>query len=521
VAGHFAGPTGIRDIPALDPELISVILDAVADGITVQGPDGRVILANLAAARASGYETPRAFLEVPSKQLLERFELLDEDRESLSWSDLPGPRVLAGEPVAGRVVGYRDRATGQERWVSVTALPITDPRGQVVLAVNAFHDITDRKRAEDELREQQAAAQALLAARLGDEVRLAELVTAERARSAELDAIIGAIGEGIVVIDPNGELALANSTGQRLLGPRAGLDLDGLLDRFEGLEGLTLPALIEKGPVSGRLRGPEDRWIELAAYAVEAPAEGVGGSTILVLRDVTEARTREQARDAFIGVLSHELRTPVTTIYAGAKVLARTESKLSEEDRLSIFEDLHAEAERLHRLVEDVVALTRVGEGALEVGNEPVLLQRVLPMVVRSEEGRWPGGRFELHLPPDLPPVAGDTTYVEQVVRNLLANAMKYGGSDSVARVEARLSRDESEVEIRVLDSGPGFPNDASERLFELYYRSPEIARQISGSGIGLFVCARLIAAMGGHIWAANRPTGGSEFGFALRAMRG
>jgi two-component system sensor histidine kinase KdpD len=246
-----------------------------------------------------------------------------------------------------------------------------------------------------------------------------------------------------------------------------------------------------------------------------------GRSTILVLRDVTGAREREQARDAFIGVLSHELRTPVTTIYAGSELLARGETKLDEAARVGIFKDIHAEAERLHRLVEDVVALTRFGEGALEIGNEPVLLQRVLPAVVRSEQGRWPTGRLELELPYDLPPVGGEATYVEQVVRNLLANAMKYSGSDAVVRILVEVAPSGAEVQVRVLDAGPGFPEADAERLFELYYRSPSVSRKVSGSGVGLFVCARLIDAMGGSVWAVNHEGAGAEFGFALRVIPG
>src|SRR6185437_1849447 len=111
----------------------------------------------------------------------------------------------------------------------------------------------------------------------------------------------------------------------------------------------------------------------------------------------------------------------ITTIYAGAKLLARDRG-LPEATRADILEDIHGEAERLHRLVEDVVALTRFGEGALEVGNDPVLLQRVVPAVARSEEGRWPGRTIEVRLESDLPPVAGDATYIEQVVRNLVTN---------------------------------------------------------------------------------------------------
>jgi signal transduction histidine kinase len=364
------------------------------------------------------------------------------------------------------------------------------------------------------------------AERRSDEVRLAELVTAERARSAELNAIIGAIGEGIVVVAADGRVSLANRTAEELLGtPDAG-PLDEPLDRLALPQGMDLAALAAHGPIQARLHGSEGQWLEVSAYPVEAsPAETAGtpdhagGSTILILRDVTDAREREQARDAFIGVLSHELRTPVTTIYAGAELLARGETKLDEAARVGIFEDIHAEAERLHRLVEDVVALTRFGEGALEIGNEPVLLQRVLPAVVRSEEGRWPTGRFELELPFDLPPVAGEATYVEQVVRNLLANAMKYSGIDAVVRILVEVAPSGAEVKVRVLDAGPGFPEVEADRLFELYYRSPTVSRKVSGSGVGLFVCARLIDAMGGYVWAVNHHGAGAEFGFALRVM--
>jgi signal transduction histidine kinase len=349
------------------------------------------------------------------------------------------------------------------------------------------------------------------------EARLGELVRAEQARAAELNAIIGAIGDAIVVVDREHRIPLANPAAERLLARLPERTLEALVGRFDREPPTDVAALVRDSPFQVRIRGGDRRWYEIAAYPVDPTAGGQPAETILILRDVTEARQREEIRDSFIGILSHELRTPVTTIFAGAKVLARGNGTLNEEARIGIFEDIHAEAERLHRLVEDVVALTRVGEGALEIGTDPVLLQRVIPAVIRSEEGRWPGGSIEMDLAPDLPPVAGDMTYVEQVIRNLLANAMKYGGPSSTVRVEARpLGK---EVAVRVLDRGPGFAADETERLFELYYRSPSVVRRVSGSGIGLFVCARLIEAMGGRIWAAERPGGGSEFGFTLQSL--
>lgn len=509
-----------RSLDDFDPARLRRIVDVVADGITVQAADGRIVYANDAAALACGFDTADELVAAGREAVLARFELVDDDRQPLDPRALPGARVLRGEPASDLAVGFRILATGEERWAIVSAVPLRDRLGHVEFAINAFHDITDRKVAEDERDRERTRLAATLSERLADEARLAELIRSERARSAELNAIIGAIGEGIVVVDPDGTITLVNRTARRMLGPFEEIDLDAVLARFE--RAAELRAQLGTGPVQARLVG-DGRWLEVAAYPVESYApeapqqagEGAGG-TILVIRDVTAARERDQARDAFIGMLSHELRTPVTTIYAGAKLLSRG-GGLEPETRVSIFDDIHGEAERLHRLVEDVVALTRYGEGALEIGSEPVLLQRVLPAVVRSEEGRWPGGRFELALEPDLPPVAGDATYVEQVVRNLLANAMKYGGPEAIARIVAADAA--GEVQVRVLDNGPGFPTEDAERLFKLYYRAPGPARKISGSGIGLFVCARLIEAMGGRVWALNRPAGGAEFGFALRAM--
>jgi two-component system sensor histidine kinase KdpD len=236
-----------------------------------------------------------------------------------------------------------------------------------------------------------------------------------------------------------------------------------------------------------------------------------------MLRDVTAARQRQAIRDTFLGVLSHELRTPVTTIFAGSKVLARDEDHLPEETRREIFSDIAIESERLHRLVEDVIAMTRFGEGEGDVGAEPVLVQRVVPAVVRSEESRWPGVTFEMEMPAGLPTAVADPTYVEQVVRNLLSNAAKYGGAGTTVRVT--MAAEDDEIRVTIRDDGPGFPPEEAAQIFDLFFRSARTASAAAGAGIGLFVCARLIRAMGGRIWATSRPEGGAEFNFTLRIM--
>ena len=355
--------------------------------------------------------------------------------------------------------------------------------------------------------------------RIEVQVRLQRLAQSEHSRAAELNAVIRAMGEGVIVCAADGMISLANPAAERLFPDVAGQSYEDILGQLDDPDRLAPRPGGPAGPVELRMRADPDRWVEITCYPVNVGIglATAGEETIVLVRDITEARRREAVRETFIGVLSHELRTPVTTIFGGAKLLARERSTLDEDTRRGIFQDIYEEAERLQRLVEDVVALNRFAEEGGEIGWEPVLLQRLVPRVVESEEARWPGVSFALDIAPALPTVTADPTYVEQVVRNLLSNAAKYGGPGSTVTLAAEAGH--GEVLVRVLDDGPGFPADETSRLFELFYRSPGTAASATGAGIGLFVCARLVAAMGGRIWAVPRPAGGAEFGFALNEL--
>jgi signal transduction histidine kinase len=368
-------------------------------------------------------------------------------------------------------------------------------------------------------------------ARLESEAQLGRVASSERERAAELKAVIESIGDAVVVCDAAGGVALANPAAQQLLGNRLAGGLRSILRAFDwGAEGRapTLAALksgVELRMVRGTRRkgaggagSGRQPWMELSMYPVvvgdgQTPADG---GTLLVMRDITAARDSRQVREAFLGILSHELRTPVTTIYGGAQVLGR-ETTVAEDVRREIYADLRAEADRLYRLVENLLVLSRVEREGLQVEPEPVLLQRVLPRIVRSEGSRWPETTFETEVPPGLPPVAAEETYLEQVLQNLLGNAAKYGGKEVIVRLGEQAGADgRGEVVVLVLDDGPGVNEADAEHLFEVFFRSPSAARRASGAGIGLFVSQQLVKAMGGRIWARNRPAGGAEFGFAV-----
>jgi len=333
----------------------------------------------------------------------------------------------------------------------------------------------------------------------------------------------------VVVFDGRGNVLLANPAAEKLLGRRLKQGMRAILRSFIWPPGHRPSVLREAGSIELQIKADElaadppavDRppapnpWMEVSAYPVRV-GEGTGSGevgTIVVMRAVTAARDARAVRDAFIGILSHELRTPVTTIYGGSEVLARSGNTLAESVRREVYDDIRAESDRLYRLVENLLVLSRVEREGLAIEREPILLQRLLPRVVSAEAMRWPAAKFELDIKPGLPPVAAEETYVEQVVRNLLTNAAKYGGGTIFVRAELA---SEGRVRVSVCDDGPGFSPGEELRLFEIFYRSPAATRRASGAGIGLFVTQQLVRAMGGQIWAANRAEGGAEFIFEL-----
>jgi signal transduction histidine kinase len=212
---------------------------------------------------------------------------------------------------------------------------------------------------------------------------------------------------------------------------------------------------------------------------------------------------RQQIRDAFVGVMSHELRTPVTTIYGAAKLL------IADPDRpelRSLLEDIEAEAERLRRITEDLLVLSRTEHALLQVVPEPIRLRPVVGAAVADAVRRVPEARIEVRIDDGVPPVTADAGYVRQILDNLLGNALKYGRGTTVV---VRVTRGAGDVRMAVEDGGPGLSPTEHERVFDLFYRAPENQRSASGTGIGLFVVRQLARAMGGDANVESvEPTG-------------
>jgi signal transduction histidine kinase len=249
---------------------------------------------------------------------------------------------------------------------------------------------------------------------------------------------------------------------------------------------------------------------------LETVVRVLSGPVELAAHYAAEVRASE-LRDAFIGVISHELRTPITTIYGLSKMLRQRGATLDGAVVSKAIEDIEAEADRLQRLVEDLLVLSRAERGKVEVDGEPIGMARLIRRVAEAERQRS-GRTIDVRIEPGLPLAIGEETYVEQVVRNLLTNASKY--SDEGRPIAVTAGEEGDEIVVRVLDEGIGIAGADAARAFELFFRSKSATRMASGAGIGLFVCRQLVEAMGGRIWAEPRETAGTEVGFSLPVHR-
>jgi PAS domain S-box-containing protein len=401
------------------------------------------------------------------------------------------------------------------RYVSIPIMPGMRPIGAAGLSWPHEPDLDEATVAHLQALVD-AGAQALGRARLED---------AERRTRYLLRAIVDQIPLGLLIMEPDGSRPLYMN--------QAYTEIFGLQDEVETADRMTAvldeagqPIPLDRRPV---IRAIVDGETVRDEMIVLAPPDGPRRSVLVnawpvrdgedrlvagvaTHVDVTSRIEADDARDAFLGVLSHELRTPITSIYAGAELLARRLG--SDESNAELAAGVADEANRLHRLIENLLVLSRVERGADLHRDDPILLHHLARRVMAYEAERWPGVRFELQIPPTLPAVTGDDSYAEQILRNLLSNAAKYGPPGGVIRLV--LEHEDECVTIHVLDEGPGFDPGSEERVFDLFYRAPSAVRTAPGAGIGLYAVRALASAMNGRVWARTRPEGGAEVAVEL-----
>lgn len=354
-----------------------------------------------------------------------------------------------------------------------------------------------------------------LAAQLS--ARIGELVH-ERDR---LSAILSGMVEGVLVTDTRGTVVLANPSAARLLGVAAeGRPLEDVLGEAAARvasganTGVTSST---PGASAGLAPSEVTRGERTLAVTVERLRGAGEGGVVVVLHDVTERQRLEAMRRDFVAQISHELRTPVAAIQGYAETLLS--GRPDEPTRAEFLEVIHRQARRMGRLVADLLRLAELeARPAAQVREERVELARVTAHVLETVRDR--AAEASVTITADVPAelaARSDPDDLEQVLENLVDNAIRYGARPGQVRITARAA--EGHVRLTVEDDGAGIPTEDLDRVFERFYRvDPARSRKLGGTGLGLAIVQRLVTALRGTVRAESEPGGGARFVVELPA---
>jgi two-component system, OmpR family, phosphate regulon sensor histidine kinase PhoR len=347
---------------------------------------------------------------------------------------------------------------------------------------------------------------------------LRRLVTAQERSRSRLEATLANLNDGVIITDEAGTVMRLNAAASRMLGATSEEPLGQpfvVATRDHDLAGLLGAALAADGMRTATVEhGRDHRILEVSAQPFSGGGERLG---LVVLRDVTELHRLERMRREFVANVSHELRTPLASIRAVVETL---EAGAANDPEVAgdFLRRIIGEVDHLVGLVDELLDLARLESGravlTLETSDTAALLtravERLRPQVERA------GLVLRVEVPPDLPPVRIDRGRIEQVLINLVHNAVKFTpeGGEIVATAELA----EGMLQVSVRDTGAGITAEELPRIFERFYKS-DAARRSPGSGLGLAIAKHIVQAHGGTIWAESIPGAGTTVSFTMPLM--
>ena len=342
-----------------------------------------------------------------------------------------------------------------------------------------------------------------------------------------LKAILFSMAEGVFSTDLQGRIVSFNPGAERLTGygsaeviGREYREALGLVDQAGQ------PVTQEQCPLHGCVATKQPAYLPLAfvtrrdgrrvpvALSTSPILDPLGGPAwcVTILRDISHEREVEELKADLISLVSHELRTPLSHIKGFVSMLRQPDATWDEATRQDFLAEIEAEADRLDRLIANLLDMSCLESGGLGASERrPVAPAGLVRGAVRQLARELTGRRVVVRVSAHLPPVSVDVARMERVFVNLLENAAKYSSPGGPITIGGR--RRDGEVELWVADRGPGIPPEHLERVFEKFYRVRDgAAQRVPGTGLGLAVCRAIVTAHGGAVHAESRPGRGARF---------
>jgi len=463
-----------------------LLVDSATDAIIALNRAGTIALWNASAERMFGYSAREA-LGASIVELIIPARLSGEVRQWIL-------ETQTVSPVVSKELAFM-RRDGQE--IAAEASLSIEMSQSVLLKVFVVRDISERKRAEDAMRQMTN--------------RLAVALDASNAGTWDWDIATGHIDCSpktfeILGVDPQ-KITPSFEAWQKVIHPQ---DRDLARSRIsQALKEHT--TLVNEYRIV--LHDGQIRWVNTLGQATYdyrgRPLRMTG-----IVMDITERKKAEQLKDEFIGMVSHELRTPLTVV-TGA-LYASMNKEVPDEEKQQLMQDALWGTEMLDQILDNLLELSRAQADRLRLNIQIVNIANVARSVVNRLEYKSAGHRFEIDVPPDMT-VQADPVRIELVLRNLLDNAIKYSPSGGQIRAFAR--QDADSIVVGVSDQGSGISSEDQEKLFARFQRLERPAHAgAEGIGLGLSVCRTLVEAHRGRIWVKSEPGRGSTFFFTIPA---
>ncbi len=359
-------------------------------------------------------------------------------------------------------------------------------------------------------------------------VQNAQLYTQVSAEKQRMDALLDSAADGIMILTTGQQIERCNPALAQLLGQKSedvqGKKHDEVIRWVSPPHGLTLAAAEAGGwpltahaqlYVEGDLERPNGQ-SPLPVGITYAPLQTEDGillNVIATVRDITRFRQAEELKSTFISVVSHELKTPVALIKGYVSTLRREDARWDRvvvKDSLQVIEE---EADRLTLMIENLLDASRLQAGGLNINRSDVSLPELARRMAKRFETQTTRHTFAVDFPEDFPVVVGDETRLEQVLSNLILNAIKYAPGGEI-RISGQTRRDV--VIVCVSDEGPGISPQDAPHIFDRFYRAPDMARHTKGAGLGLYLARSIIEGHNGRIWVDTEAGKGARICFSL-----